>query len=244
MPTSRHTLAFAMLWLPALPEAASDPAPQNTPSAGQRTVAVEELAAETPPVQTAKETTSTQTSNEPTVKAVASGFGLEVGTGMHGGLSFIEGGVLFPRFVPHLTGSLKLTAMSAVNWVTFSNLDTGQTVSLHPVIVGGVLSVGGSSDVMHDVVRVYGGADLLLGTTLTPYDSFFYDRENLIGPNLSYGIFGHFGFELLTSEHWATFVEAGGGFRSLKVETENPYAVAAAWLGSGATLKLGTRFYF
>lgn len=174
---------------------------------------------------------------------IANGFGLEVSTGLHGGLSFVEGGVIFPRWVPWLTSGFKLTAMSAVNWVTFSNLDSGDTVSLHPVVVGGMLSVGSSSDLMHEFIRVYGGADLLLGTTLTPYDSYFYGKDNLIGLNLTYGLFGKFGIEFLTSDHWATFVEAGGGFQSFKVADANEYAIAASWMGSGVTLKVGTRFY-
>lgn len=180
----------------------------------------------------------------PTVGLAApEGFGFELGTGIYGALSFAEAGVVFPQLFPHMRSGLKLVGMSALTWASFTNLDTGESVSLHPMVLGAVLSVGGHSDMIHGFMRMYGGVELLLGTTLTPYDSYFYDRDNLIGDNVTYGVFGFFGTELFTSSHSAFFVEGGGGFKSLRVADENAYAVAAAWLGSGVTLRVGTRFF-
>lgn len=172
------------------------------------------------------------------------GLGFEVSTGGRGAMSFVELGVLMPQLFGHMTSGLKLTAMSATSWVTFNNLETREAITLHPVILGGVLSLGGTSEVVRDFVRVHGGVELLIGTTLTPYESYFYQRDNLIGDNLTYGIFGVFGLELFTRDNLAFFIDGGGGFRSYRVEDKDDIAaVAAGWIGSGYLIKVGTRFY-
>jgi len=171
------------------------------------------------------------------------GLGFELGTGLYGSLSFFEAGVIFPQLFPNMRSSLKLVGMSSITWASFTNLETGESVSLHPMVFGGVFSIGGHSPMYHGFMRVYGGAELLLGTTLTLYDSYFYERDNLIGDNVTYGVFGFFGAELFTSPHGAFFVEGGGGFKSLRVAEENAYAVTSAWLGSGVTLRVGSRFF-
>ena len=39
------------------------------------------------------------------------------------------------------------------------------------------------------------------------------------------------------------FLDAGGGFKSLIGDKQNPYVVASSWLGSGFGIKMGMRFY-
>jgi hypothetical protein len=171
------------------------------------------------------------------------GFGLEASAGIQGILSFFQLGVVFPRIKGSLFLALSARMASSLTWATFYNMDTMETVSFHPVLAAGVLSFGGSSPLLYGVVRMYGGTDLLLGYTFTPYDSAIYGIGNLVGDNLTFAILGYFGLEFFTSPRLAVFLDAGGGFKSLFGDENNPYAVASSWLGSGFGFRLGVRFY-
>lgn len=195
-----------------------------------------------PPASESDHATETTPARDPVL--APKGLGLEAATGIYGSMSFAEVGVVFPQLFPHFASSFKLVGMSALTWASFTDLDTGKSVSVHPVVVGGVLTVGGTSELVHGFLRAYGGVDLLLGHTLTPYDSYFYDTGNVVGNNVTYGVFGTFGIELFTNPKWAIFLESGGGFKSpYLLDEETQAAVAVAWLGSGVTLRMGTRFY-
>ena len=172
------------------------------------------------------------------------GLGIEFGAGIAGSMSYVEVGVVLPKINDKVSIDVKARAMSAITWVTFRNMDTGDIVSFHPVTVGGVLSTGTVGPIINDELRVYGGSDLFFGYSFTPYDSAFYDTENLIPPNLTFAVWGYFGFEYFTSERSSIFIQSGGGFKSLLVEDKtNPYAVASSWLGSGFGIQMGSTIY-
>lgn len=170
--------------------------------------------------------------------------GLEFAPGMMGSLSFMQAGVTLPTLGSSFQIGIKGRMCSSLTWATFINQETGEQASFHPVTAAGVISFGGSGPILHGAVRPYGATDILLGYTFSPYDNLIYGTGNLVGPNLTFGVFGYFGLELFTSDRMAVFLDAGGGFKMLKPEdSENIYAIAASWLGSGFGIKMGIRFY-
>lgn len=170
--------------------------------------------------------------------------GFELGVGVMGGLSFIEAGVSMPTIGSSFKLGLKSRMCSSLTWCTFIHEETGEQVSFHPVVAAGVLSFGGSGPILYEKMRPYGGMDLMLGHSFTPYDNLVYHCGNRIGPNLTFGITGCFGIELFTSERMSMFWDAGGGFKSLKSkDKENLYAIASSWIGSGFGMKTGMKFY-
>ena len=171
------------------------------------------------------------------------GFGIVIGAGIAGSLSYFEVGVMFPKINDLVYVDVKLRLMSSITWATFVNMETSETVSFHPTVAGVVVSVGTVGPVVNESFRVYGGTDLLLGYSFTPYDNLFYGVGNLIPPNVTFGIWGLFGFEMFTSDVSSIYVQSGGGFKSLLVDDrENAYAVASSWLGSGFGIQMGSRF--
>ena len=173
----------------------------------------------------------------------ANGFGITIGAGIAGSLSFFEVGVMLPKINDTVFVDVKLRWMSSITWVTFVNMETSETVSFHPVVVGAVVSVGSIGPLLDDEFRVYGGSDFLLGYSFTPYDSLVYGVGNLIPPNLTYGIWGHFGFDYFTSDTSSIYIQSGGGYKGLLVEDKkNAYAVASSWLGCGFGIEMGSRF--
>jgi hypothetical protein len=173
------------------------------------------------------------------------GFGIEFGAGIAGSLSYFEAGVKMPKINDRFFIDVKARFMSAITWTTFVNMETAETVSFHPVVVGGVVSMGTVGPLVNDELRIYGGTDMLLGYSFTPYDSLAYGVGNLIPPNLTFGVWGHFGFEYFLSQTSSVYIQSGGGFKSLLVEDKtNAYAVASSWLGSGFGIQMGSAFYF
>lgn len=173
------------------------------------------------------------------------GLGIKFGAGIAGSMSFLEIGLITPKINEKIFINIKVRAMSAITWTTFVNKDTNETASFHPVVVGGSIGVGSVGPMVNDELRMYGGSDLFLGYSFTPYDSLFYDTANLIPPNLTYAIWGYFGFEYFTSVSSSFYIQAGGGFKNLWVEDkENIYAVASSWLGSGFGIEMGSNLYF
>ncbi|MBI9106976.1 MAG: hypothetical protein JEZ04_09550 [Spirochaetales bacterium] len=178
-------------------------------------------------------------------QAAGTGWGWQFGTGMSGSLSYFETGVMFPRINETVFINAKLRAMSAITWTNFTNMNTGESVSFHPVVLGGLISVGGGSPMIEDHLKVYGGSDIFIGYSMTPYDSLFYQVDNLFPPNITFGIWGHFGLEFFTSEKNSIFIQSGGGYKSMFVEDKtNPYAVAGSWPGSGFGIEMGSNIYF
>jgi hypothetical protein len=170
--------------------------------------------------------------------------GLEFAPGMMGSLSFMQVGVTLPTIGKSFQIGIKGRMLSSLTWATFINQETEEQASFHPVTAAGIISFGGSGPIMHGFMRPYGATDILAGYTFTPYDDLIYDCGNLVGPNLTFGVFGYFGLEMFTSDRMSVFLDAGGGFKTLKPEDEeNIYAIAASWLGSGFGLKMGIRFY-
>ncbi|TFG59074.1 MAG: hypothetical protein E4H36_14455 [Spirochaetales bacterium] len=171
------------------------------------------------------------------------GANIEITTGLMGSLSFAQAGFNLPQFIKNFSIGAKFRALSSLTWATFINMETGESVSFHPVTVGGVLTLGGTSPVIRELFRPYGYFETLLGYSFTPWDDLIYGTGNLIGPNFTFGVFGVFGLEFFTGRHMSVIVESGGGFKSLKVPEENAYAVASSWLGSGVTFRMGMRIY-
>ncbi len=138
---------------------------------------------------------------------------------------------------------MKARLLSSLTWATFINMQTGDSVSFHPDVIGGVVSFGGVSPMIHDMLRMYGQSDILLGYSFMPWDSAIYGVGNLIGDNLTFAIWGCFGLELFTAKSLSVFLDAGGGFKTVFGDKQNPYVVASSWLGSGFGIKMGMRFY-
>jgi hypothetical protein len=167
--------------------------------------------------------------------------GLEFAPGMMGGLSLMQAGVTLPTIGKSFQIGLKARYMSAFTWCTFIDPRTGEQVSFHPVAAAGVISFGGSGPILRENgcvtgLRPYGMMDILAGYSFTPYDDMIYHTGNLIGPNLTFGLF--------TSGRLSIFLDAGGGFKTLHTDNkDNPYAISSSWIGSGFGLKMGIRFY-
>ena len=177
-------------------------------------------------------------------QSAGTGFGFQVGTGLNGSLSYFEAGVLLPKINESVYISAKFRAMSAITWINFTNSDTEESVSFHPVVLGGCLSCGGTSPMLEESFKVYGGADIFIGHSMTPYDSYFYAVDNLFPPNVTFGVWGHFGLEFFTADKYSVFIQSGGGFKSMFVEDKtNPYAVAGSWPGSGFSIEMGSNIY-
>ncbi|UCB44495.1 MAG: hypothetical protein JSV25_09740 [Spirochaetota bacterium] len=168
--------------------------------------------------------------------------GFELSTGIQGIMSFFQLGLLFPRINDTIFIDLKVKYMSSLTWATYIDQDNN-AVSFHPAIIGGAVSFGGYSPLLYDCVRMYGGADIFLGYSFTPYDSAIRQTGNLIGDNLTYAIWGYFGLEFFTSEHIAVILDAGGGFKNIIGDKNNQYVIASSWLGSGFGIKMGIRYY-
>ena len=169
--------------------------------------------------------------------------GLEFSIGTQGILSFQEIGVRLPMIGDSFFIDVKARLLSSLTWATFINLQTGDTVSFHPDVIGGVVSFGGVSPMIHDMLRMYGKSDILLGYSFMPWDSAIYGVGNLIGDNLTFAIWGCFGLELFTAKSLSVFLDAGGGFKTVFADKQNLYVVASSWLGSGFGIKMGMRFY-
>jgi hypothetical protein len=167
----------------------------------------------------------------------------EVGMGTQGILSYEEVGVRLPLMGGGFSMALKARFLSSMTWATFTDLRTSQTVSLHPDIVAGVLSFGGTSPLLHGFLRAHGAVEILLGYSFTPWDSAIYGVGNLVGDNLTFALVGSFGIELFTAERLSVCLDAGGGWKSLFGDKSNPYVIASSWLGSGFGIRMGMRFY-
>ncbi len=168
--------------------------------------------------------------------------GFEASTGIQGIMSFVQLGILFPRINNRIFIDLKVKYLSSLTWATYIDQDNN-AVSFHPTIIGGALSFGGYSPLIYNCVRMYGGMDLFLGYSFTPYDSAILQTGNLIGDNLTFALWGFFGLEFFTSEHISLIIDAGGGFKSLIGDKSNQYVIASSWLGSGFEIKMGIRYY-
>lgn len=151
---------------------------------------------------------------------------LQIGIGTQGILSYQEVGVRFPVGSGGFSIAAKARLLSSLTWATFVNRDTGQAVSFHPDVVGGVLSFGGRSPLVGGVLRARGATDILLGYSFTRWDSAIYGIGNLIGDNLTFALIGSFGVELFAAPRVSVCLDAGGGWKSLFGDKANPYVIA------------------
>ncbi len=170
-------------------------------------------------------------------------FCLEADMGSMGILSLFEAGCSFEPVPGSFFIRVKARMASSLTWATYIPMDGSEPVSFHPVLAAGVVSFGGYSPLIRSSFRMYGGTDLLVGYSFTPYEDLILDTGNLIGDNVSMGVFGYFGAELFTAKDLSVFIEAGGGFKTLSGDDENLYAVASSWLGSGFGIRTGIRWY-
>lgn len=168
---------------------------------------------------------------------------LEITTGLQGVLSFAQFGINLPQFIPHFLIGFKFRGMSCLTWATYIDENTKDSVSFHPVTISGILSVGGTSDFFLERIRTYGALEILIGHTFTPYDDAFNNSGNLVGDNLTAGIFGIYGVEFFSSKNVSLYIESGGGFKTIKGDKNNQYLLAASWLGSGVTFRMGAKIY-
>ena len=160
-----------------------------------------------------------------------------------GSFSFFQAGVMFPKINNSFSIGVSARICSSLTWATFINMESEEAVSFHPVLAAGVLSFRGNSPMIFDALMMYGGADLLAGYTFTPYDALIYGTGNLLGDNLTFGIIGYFGFELMTGSNISFFTDVGGGFKTISGDETNQYVIGASWLGSGFSHRAGLRFY-
>ena len=167
----------------------------------------------------------------------------EYANGTMGTFSFFQAGVVFPKINDSFAIAVSARMCSSLTWATFIHMETEEAVSFHPVMAAGIVSFRGNSPPIYDVLIMYGGTDLLVGYTFTPYDSLIYGTGNLVGNNVTFGVIGYFGFEVMTSPKMSFFTEAGGGFKTLSGDDTNPYVIGVSWLGSGFSYRSGLRFY-
>ncbi len=168
---------------------------------------------------------------------------LDISTGFQGSLSFGQVGINLPQFIDNFVVGFKFRGMSSTNWTTFIHEETKQSVSFHPVVMAGVITLGGTNQFAGDAFRVFGNCELLVGYTFTPYDNMVYKCGNLVGDNITLGFFGTFGLEYFSSKISSVYIESGGGLKTIKGDKDSQYVIAAAWQGSGATIRMGTRIY-
>ena len=174
--------------------------------------------------------------------AERSGPGLRAGAGIQGAFSMFEAGFDLPRINRGFGIGLRARYLSALTYATYID-SAGEYVSFHPCVVGGAVSLGGGSPVIDERFRAYGNFEVLLGHSFTPWDDAVMGVGNLFGPNLTWIASGQFGLEVFTSSRSAVYLEAGGGFKSIRGDKENRYLKTTAWLGSGVTLRMGVNLY-
>ena len=167
----------------------------------------------------------------------------EITTGLQGSLSFFQLGVNLPQFIDHFVIGIKFREMSSLTWATFIDEQTKESVSFHPVVLGGVICFGGTGDLVFNLFRQYGSCEILMGYSFTPYDDRIYHTGNLIGSNTTFGIFGTYGLEFFTKDKFSVFIESGGGLKTIKGDEDNQYVIASSWLGSGITFRMGAKIY-
>jgi hypothetical protein len=185
-----------------------------------------------------------QEDNTETPVIPVTGKAIEAAAGLQGPLSFFQVGLMFPEVKKNMFVGLKLKYLSSLNYVTFIDpADSGKYISFHPVVIGAVFSIGGCSPVTHGFMKAYGGMDLLIGSSSTPYDDLVYNTGNLMGDNVTFIISGYFGLEMFTNEKTSIFIDAGGGFKAVSGDEDNMYVSASSWIGSGFNFKMGVRFY-
>lgn len=94
------------------------------------------------------------------------GFGVQFAAGIAGSLSYFDLGIVFPKINERIFINVAARAMSAITWTTFINKDTGDSVSFHPVVIGGVIGVGGGfkSLIVDDKENMYAVASSWLGS--------------------------------------------------------------------------------
>jgi hypothetical protein len=170
-------------------------------------------------------------------------FAVSAGAGVQGIFSMFEAGVQFPKINQRFGFGLKARYLSSLTYATYID-SAGDYVSFHPCVVGGALTMGGCSPVYQDLLRAYGNFEILLGHSFTPWDDMVVGTGNLLGDNLTWMASGFFGLEVFTSKRTGVYLEAGGGFKSIKGDEENRYVQTSAWLGSGVTLRMGVNLYF
>ena len=177
-------------------------------------------------------------------ETTAPGRAFEAAAGTQGPLSFFQAGVHFPNVKNSMFLGLKFKYLSCLNYVTFIDpADNTSYISFHPVAMGAVFSIGGASPMSRGFMKAYGGMDLFLGTSSTPYDDMVYGTGNLMGDNVTFIISGYFGLELFTNDRTSIFIDAGGGFKGVSGDKNNMYVSASSWIGSGFNFKMGFRFY-
>jgi len=109
--------------------------------------------------------------------------------------------------------------------------------------MAGIVSIGGTSKYFLRRIRTYGSVEILIGHTFTPYDDAFNNSGNLIGDNTTIGLFSIYGLEFFSSDNTSLYIESGGGFKAIKGDKSNQYLLAASWLGSGVTFRMGAKIY-
>lgn len=169
-------------------------------------------------------------------------FGFNAGAGIQGVYSMFELGVKMPKTDKRFSIGLKARYLSSLTYATYID-SAGEYVSFHPCVVGGAISMGGASPMVHSVLRAYGAFEVMLGYSFTPWDDVVSGTGNLFSNNLTYIASGYSGLEVFTSRHSSIYLEAGGGFKSIKGDEDNRYVNAGAWLGSGVTIRMGINFY-
>lgn len=186
----------------------------------------------------------TYSQNIENIEGLGKNSNIEITTGQQGAFSFYQFGFNFPQFIDNFIIGVKFRGMSSLTWATFIDEKTKDSVSFHPITLAGVLSMGGTGNITSYAFRNYGAFEILAGYSFTPYDSIIYGVGNLIGNNITLGIFGIYGIEYFTTPTSSIFIESGGGFKTIKAVDKNQYVIAGSWLGSGVTFRMGTKIYF
>ena len=116
-------------------------------------------------------------------------WGIAFGSGIQGILSTFEAGIKFPPINKSMKVGVYGRWLSSLTWATYVKNDS-EYVSFHPSVIGGAVSVGGSSPMLRGFLKPYGAFEVLLGYSFTPWDNLVNHTGNLIGKNLTYALSG------------------------------------------------------
>jgi len=170
------------------------------------------------------------------------GWGMETGGGLMGSGALATLGLQFPGITfgkdekeGVLGFSLKISMIADSTPVRVFNeagLLLAEDNRFH-FVAGPSVTLG--SPLFQNSVRLYGGADVQMGTMFTETNSY---SANIFMGALFYG-----GLEVYTSRYVAFFMECGGGGGGHIIAGDNPFAGEKGYLG-GAFIRSGCRVFF
>ncbi len=164
------------------------------------------------------------------------GVGLDVSTGLIGSFAPVNLGLLFPKIGERVQLGIRATwSMPAVN-IAHEDVN-GDVITYLPWMITGGFFLHAGSGVIRQLVRVYFGAEVLVGST-------FATRDGIIGDNVTLGVYLWAGLEAYVNQRIAFFIEGGAsGVFTLEYGEAGSLGGITQHGGTGFFLRIGPRFY-